>query len=165
LRSSARVQSSAARPTSRPGLVNRPKWIQSASPGSEMAAALEEIFPLAPVLARENREFVARAVGYAARHGVAQFIDVGSGMPASPGVHEIAGLASPDARVAYVDNDPVVISHTAALLTSPGRVAAVPGDARCPRDILASPGLTALIDAGKPFCVILATILDFFEPG
>jgi len=131
----------------------------------EMAAELEGIFPLASVLARENREFLARAVCYAARHGVAQFIDVGSGLPASPGVHEIADLASPDARVAYVDNDPVVISHTAALVARPGRVAAVPGDARRPQDILASPALTALIDTGRPFCVILATILDFFEPA
>jgi hypothetical protein len=131
----------------------------------EMAVELEEIFPLAAVLAREIREFLARAVGYVARQGVTQFIDVGSGMPASPGVHEVAGLVSPDARVAYVDNDPVVISHAAALLTSPGRVAAVPGDARCPGDILASPGLTALIDTSQPFCVILATILDFFEPA
>jgi S-adenosyl methyltransferase len=131
----------------------------------EMAAELEGIFPLAGVLARENREFLARAVGYVARHGAAQFIDVGSGMPASPGIHEIAALASPDARVAYVDNDPLVISHAAALLTSPGRVAAVPGDARRPQDILASPGLTALIDTSRPFCVILATILDFFEPA
>jgi len=56
---------------------------------------------------RENREFLARAVGYVARHGAAQFIEVGSGLPASPGTHEIADLASPGARVAYVDNDPV----------------------------------------------------------
>src|SRR5690242_5627223 len=76
----------------------------------EMAVELEEIFPLAAVLAREIREFLARAVGHVARHGVTQFVDVGSGMPASPGVHEVAGLVSPDARVAYVDNDPVVIS-------------------------------------------------------
>ena len=62
-----------------------------------------------------------------------------------------------------MDNDPVVILHATALLTSPGRVAAVPGDARRPGDILTSPGLTAVIDTSKPFCVILATILDFFE--
>ena len=106
----------------------------------ETAAELEEIFPLAPVLARENREFLARATGYVAGHGVAQFIDVGSGMPATPAVHEIAGLASPDARVAYVDNDPVVISQTATLLTTPDRVAAVPGDARRPGTSWPAPG-------------------------
>jgi hypothetical protein len=131
----------------------------------EAAAEIEEVFPLARVLARENREFLARAVGYVAGCGVGQFIDVGSGLPVSPGVHEVAGLACPDARVAYVDNDPVVISHARALLASPGRVAAVPGDAGRPQDILASPELTALIDTSRPFCVILATILDFFEPA
>ena len=83
---------------------------------------------------------MARATGYVAGHGVAQFIDVGSGMPTTPAVHEIAGLASPDARVAYVDNDPVVISQTATLLTTPDRVAAVPGDASRPRTSWPAPG-------------------------
>jgi hypothetical protein len=131
----------------------------------EKAAELEEILPLARVLARESREFQARAVDYVARQGVVQFIDVGSGMPASPSTHEVALLASPEARVAYVDNDAVVIAHAAALLADPGQVAAVPGDVHRPREILASPELTALIDTSKPFCVILATILDFLEPA
>ena len=129
----------------------------------EAAAKLEEIFPLGAVLARESREFLARAVGYVARCGVTQFIDVGSGLPTSPATHEVAGEVSPDARVAYVDNDPVVIAHAAALLASPGKVAAVPGDASRPGEILASPGLTAVIDTSQPFCVIMATLLDFFE--
>jgi hypothetical protein len=130
----------------------------------EMAAALEKIFPLATALALESREFQARAVEYVARHGVVQFIDVGSGMPASPATHEVASQATPDARVAYVDNDPVVNTHAAALLARPGQVVAVPGDLRGPGDILASPALTALIDLGKPFCVILAMILNFVAP-
>jgi hypothetical protein len=109
-----------------------------------------KVFPLGDVLVRENREFLARAVGYVADRGVAQFIEIGSGLPASPGTHEIAARACPGARVAYVDNDPVVISHVAALLASPGQVAAVPGDLHCPRDILASPELTALIDTTSP---------------
>jgi hypothetical protein len=131
----------------------------------ELTAELREIFALGAVLARESREFQARAVGYAAQRGVSQFIDVGSGLPASPAVHEVAGLASPDARVAYVDNDPVVISHTAALLARPGSIAAVPGDARRPQDILGNPGLAAVIDTSKPFCLILAMILNFVEPA
>jgi hypothetical protein len=131
----------------------------------DKATELEKIFPLAPVLAREGREFQARAVSYVARRGVTQFIDVGSGMPASPSTYEVASLAGPAARVAYVDNDPVVISHTTALLADPGRVTAVAGDARCPRDIMASPALTALIDTTSPFGLILAMILNFIEPG
>ncbi len=100
-----------------------------------------------------------------AGQGVAQFIEVRSGLPASPGTQEIADLAHPGARVAYVDNDPVVISHVAALVSRPGRVAAVPGDVCCPQDILASPGLTALTDTSWPFCVILTMILDFVAPA
>jgi hypothetical protein len=131
----------------------------------EQHAEVMEVFPLAAVLVRENREFLARAVGYVARQGITQFIDVGSGLPASPGIDEIAGLACADARVACVDNDPVVISHTAAILARPGQVAAVAGDVRCPGEILASPELASVIDVGRPFCVILAMILDHVEPA
>ena len=130
-----------------------------------MAAELTEIYPPVAVLARESREFQARAVGYVARQGVVQFIDVGCGMPASPATHEVAALANPGARVAYVDNDEVVISHAAALLARPGQVAAVPGDVRRPQDILAHRELAALIDPGEPFCVILAMVLDFIPPA
>jgi hypothetical protein len=130
-----------------------------------MAAELEEIYPPAVALARDSREFQARAVGYVARQGIAQFIDVGCGMPTSPATHEVATVINPDARVAYVDNDPMVITHTAALLARPGRVAAVPGDVCRPRDILAHGGLTALIDLSEPFCLILGVILDFVRPA
>jgi S-adenosyl methyltransferase len=131
----------------------------------EVAAQLEEILPIVGRLVRESREFVARAVDFVAGQGVTQFIDVGCGMPAGPATHEVALKASPDARVAYVDNDAMVIAHAAALLAHPGEVAAVAGDARSPMDILASPELTALIDPGRPFCVILAFVLDFIDPG
>jgi O-methyltransferase involved in polyketide biosynthesis len=130
----------------------------------EMAAELIKAFPLLAVLARETRDFVARAVGYVAAHGVTQFIDVGCGMPASSSTHEVASQANPRARVAYVDNDPVVISHMAALVARPGQVAAVPGDVRCPADILAEPRLTELIDTSEPFCLVMSIILDFIPP-
>jgi len=128
-------------------------------------AEIVEIFPLAAVLPRENREFLGRAVGYVASQGVVHFIDVGAGLPASPATHEVAGQVSPDARVAYVDNDPLVISHVNALLARPGQVAAVPGDVRHPGDVLTAPELTALIDTSKPFCLILAVVLDYVEPA
>ena len=133
----------------------------------ELVARILEVFPLSGVLVRENRQFLARAVDYVARQGVLQFIDVGSGLPTSPSTHEVAGLVSPDARVVYVDNDPVAISHIAALIASRGRgrVAAVPGDVCRPDAILASSGLTAVIDVTKPFCVILGMVLDFIEPA
>jgi hypothetical protein len=131
----------------------------------ELLARMQEVFPLGATLARENRQFLARAVEYVSRQGVGQFIDVGAGLPINPSTHEVAAQVCPDARVAYVDNDPVVISHTAALLAHDGCVTAVPGDVRHPGSILASPGLTAVIDLGRPFCVILAMILDYVEPA
>jgi S-adenosyl methyltransferase len=133
----------------------------------DLATKMLEVFPLSGVLARENRQFLARAVDYVSGQGVRQFIDVGAGLPASPSTHEVAGQVSPDARVVYVDNDPVVISHATALPASRnhGRVAAVPGDVRDPDAILASPGLTAVIDLDQPFCVILGIVLDFVEPA
>jgi hypothetical protein len=131
----------------------------------ELYAEVQEVFPLGAVLAWENREFLVRAAGYVSRRGVAQFIDIGAGLPVSPGIHEVVSVACPGARVAYVDNDPMVISHIRALLVAPGRVAAVPGDVRRPLEILASPALTGLIDLGKPFCLILAVILDYVEPA
>jgi len=130
----------------------------------EVYAEVVKILPLAAVLARESREFLARAVGYVAGQGVTQFIDVGSGLPTSHAPHEVAALTSPDARVAYVDHDPVVISHVAALPASPDRVAAVLADARRPGELLTSPRLRALIDTTAPFCLILAVVLDYFDP-
>jgi|SRR5215469_7371673 hypothetical protein len=131
----------------------------------ELAARLMEIYPLTGALARENRAFLARAVDAVSRHGVTQFIDVGSGLPTSPNTHEVASGVNKSARVVYVDNDPVVISHARALLAEEGKVAAVPGDARRPEEILASPALAAVIDLDEPACVILAMILHLFEPS
>src|ERR1035437_612692 len=98
----------------------------------ELAAKMLEVYPLAGVLARENRAFLARAIDYVSRQGVGQFIDVGAGLPTSPNTHEVACRVNPDARVVYVDNDPIVISHARALLAADGQVAAAPGDVRPP---------------------------------
>jgi len=76
-------------------------------------------------VARSNREFVGRAVTWAAQQGIRQFIDLGCGLPAPLPVHESARAACPDARIAYVDNDPMAASHTRALL------AYRPGSPRC----------------------------------
>lgn len=131
----------------------------------ELAAKMLEIYPLTRALARENRAFLARAVDFVSRNGVVQFIDVGSGLPTRPNTHEVALRVNPDARVVYVDNDPVVISHTTALLAAQGKVVAMPGDASRPEELLASPELTAMIDLARPVCVVLAMILHFFEPS
>jgi hypothetical protein len=125
------------------------------------AARLLEVYPPIRELARENRQFLTRAVTHVARQGVTQFIDVGTGLPTSPNTHEIAQLADPAARVAYVDNDPVVITHARCLLAKSAGVVAVPGDLRDPDAILGSPELASLIDLAEPVCVLLVAVLHF----
>jgi S-adenosyl methyltransferase len=109
-------------------------------------------FPEVAGLARANRAFLARAVRYVARRGVAQFVDFGAGLPDSPNVREIAREQVPDARVAYVDHDPVVLSHARALLATDENTSVVAGDLRTPALALADPRL------GR---VILACVLHF----
>ena len=122
-----------------------------------------QIYPGIADAVRANRQFVGRAVTWAAREGIGQFIDLGAGLPASPSVHETARAVLPGAHVAYVDNDPVVISHARALLATDDGVAAVPGDLRDPAAVLASEGLTEVIDIRRPACVILALVLHFSD--
>jgi O-methyltransferase involved in polyketide biosynthesis/DNA-binding HxlR family transcriptional regulator len=129
----------------------------------ELSGKITEVLPLAPVLARENRAFLGRAVSYVAAQGIGQFIDAGAGLPTSPAIHEIARSRNPGARVLYVDNDPTVITHSRALLAGEG-VGVAAGDVGDPEAILASPELTSLIDLTQPCCVILASVLHFFAP-
>jgi len=124
------------------------------------------IFPGLRQLVRENRQFIGRAVSWTAGQGIGQFIDVGAGLPTSPSTHESARAVSPGARVAYVDNDPVVVSHARALLADgKNAVAAVQADLRDPAGVLASPELLAVIDPGKPACLILAAVLHLMQAG
>jgi hypothetical protein len=125
------------------------------------AAAVLDRFPEVADVARANRAFLTRAVRHVARQGISQFIDAGTGLPASPNVHEIARETAPDARVVYVDRDPVVLTHARALLAVDDNIAVVAGDVRDPARALADPALTGLIDAGEPVCVILGCVLHF----
>ena len=116
----------------------------------ELAEKMLAVHPASARMARENRQFLGRAVSHVAARGVRQFIDVGAGLPTALNTHDIAQRAAPQARVAYVDNDPVVISHARALLAKSPEVIAVPGDMRDPAGILWDAGLTALIDLAEP---------------
>ena len=90
-------------------------------PGGGRAAI--RAFPGIVLAARANRAFLARAVRYlAADAGIRQFLDIGTGMPAGNNTHEVAQSVAPDSRIVYVDNDPIVLSHARALLTSTARV-------------------------------------------
>ncbi|GAA3650222.1 SAM-dependent methyltransferase [Nonomuraea antimicrobica] len=117
---------------------------------------LTELIPEAVPLARANRAFLQRAVRYVARAGVGQFLDLGSGLPTQGCAHEIA----PEARVVYVDHDPVVGAHAKVLLRrSPGRAFFVQGDLLDPEDVLARAG--EFLDLDRPIGVLLVSILHF----
>jgi pimeloyl-ACP methyl ester carboxylesterase len=82
------------------------------------AEAILKVFPTARMAAQQNRRFLTRAVGFLAEAGVRQFLDVGTGIPTKPNTHEVAQEIDPRSRVVYVDNDPIVLAHARALLTS-----------------------------------------------
>jgi hypothetical protein len=131
----------------------------------ELAQKMLAVHPPSARMARENREFLGRAVSYVAGCGVRQFIDVGAGLPTAVNTHNIAQGVAPDARVAYVDNDPIVISHARSLLAKSPGVIAVPGDMRDPERILADERLMGLIDLTEPTGVILSAVLHFADTG
>jgi hypothetical protein len=120
-----------------------------------MAAA-----PMIPVLARANRAFLVEAVHQMAASGITQYLDIGSGLPTSPNVHEVARALVPEARVVYVDVDPLVVSRALALGHSPG-IAAVRADVRSPEAVFAAPELAELIDFGQPCGLLLVSVLHF----
>jgi S-adenosyl methyltransferase len=124
--------------------------------------AAEKVLAVAPDqrrLARANRAFAIRATRVLAAAGVRQFLDLGTGFPTSPSVHEAAREADPAARVVYVDHDPVVYTHNAALLASDDRVAAVQADIRQPAAVLGHPEVTRLIDFAAPVGVLCVAVL------
>ncbi|NUP37865.1 MAG: SAM-dependent methyltransferase [Streptomyces sp.] len=111
--------------------------------------------------ARANRDFMRRAVGHLAESGVRQFLDIGTGIPTSPNTHEIAQAVAPGARVAYVDNDPIVAAHAAARLLCTGDTAFALADLRDPAELLDMPAVRGLIDFGEPVAVLLVSVLHF----
>jgi predicted O-methyltransferase YrrM len=113
---------------------------------------------------RENRAFLRRVVRYLAREaGISQFLDIGTGIPTSPNVHEVAQDAVPQARVVYVDNDPIVLSHARALLTAgpAGKTAYIDADLRDVDKILNSPDLQETLDLSRPVGLLLIAIMHF----
>ena len=127
---------------------------------ADRAAAIESAaaVPQLPLLARENRAFLRRAVRFCAGAGVTQFLDIGSGLPTADNTHEVAGRAAPEARTVYVDVDPVVVSHARALLATP-LTRAVCGDLTRPGEVLAAAEGTGLVDFARPVAVLLGAVL------
>jgi trans-aconitate methyltransferase len=116
------------------------------------------------VAARENRAFLGRAVQYlAGEAGVRQFLDIGTGLPTAGNVHEVAQRIAPESRVVCADNDPMVLAHARALLTSApeGRTAYVHADLRDPAHILADRQVRDVLDFSQPVALVLVAVLHF----
>jgi S-adenosyl methyltransferase len=119
-------------------------------------------FPEARDGVRENRAFLRNVVRYLAGEvGIRQFLDIGAGLPTQQNVHQVAQEAATDARVVYVDNDPVVCVHGRVLLADTDAVAMVEADLREPERILTDPATQRLIDFSQPVAVLLVAILHF----
>jgi hypothetical protein len=111
---------------------------------------------------RQGRGFMHRAVRYlAAERGIDQFLDLGTGIPTPPNLHEIAQAVTPSARVVYVDNDPIVLTHAEARLigTSSGRIAYLHANLRNPAEVLEAPGFRATLDLSRPVAVSIFMVL------
>ncbi len=123
------------------------------------------IYPQAREIARENRAFLGRVVRYLARQGIRQFLDIGTGIPSPGNTTDVAHEAAPDARVVYVDNDPIVMAHASARLADrdPAHTSIVYGDLRDPHAILNDPRVRSVLDFDQPIAVLLVAVLHFIR--
>jgi hypothetical protein len=131
-----------------------------------LAEHIMEAIPTMRTMAAANRAFLSRAVRYLAEEaGIRQFLDIGTGIPTSPNVHEVAQAVAPDSRVVYVDNDPIVLAHARALLTSQeaGETSFIGADLQQPKSILDHPTLTSTLDLSQPVAVMLVAVLMYFR--
>jgi SAM-dependent methyltransferase len=129
----------------------------------EAAQRVIDLFPDAVPSAVANRAFMRRAVRFTVESGIRQIIDIGTGIPTSPNTHQVAQAVSPDVRVAYVDNDPIVATHAGAHLLGAGNTGFFLGDLRDPESILGHPTIGKLIDMDQPVGLMLVAILHFIR--
>ena len=127
----------------------------------EMAEALLQRAINLRTVARANRRFLGRAVEFLAEAGIRQFLDLGTGLPSHNNVHEVAQRVCSDARVVYVDNDPVVLNHAEALLAGDDSTVVICEDMREPERILAHPDVQRMIDFSEPVAVLFVAVLHF----
>ncbi|RKN51278.1 SAM-dependent methyltransferase [Micromonospora endolithica] len=130
----------------------------------QAADAVLAVAPHVADAARANRAFLRRAVQYALKQGIRQFIDLGSGIPTVGNVHDIAHSVDADARVLYVDVEPVAVAHARALLGVDPRVDVIQADICFPDFIIDNPTTQRLIDLDRPMAVLFVSVLHFI-PG
>jgi hypothetical protein len=130
----------------------------------DAAAAITADWPHLAVSMRVNRTYMARQARFIARElGIRQFLDIGAGLPTAPNLHEVVQSVAPQSRVVYVDNDPMVLVHARALLTSSpeGRTAYLDADLHDPQAIVTSQAVWGTFDPTQPVALSLIAILQF----
>ena len=123
-------------------------------------------WPAMGISMRANRAFMHRVGRFlAAERGIRQFLDIGTGIPTKPNLHEVVQAVAPEARIVYVDNDPIVLAHARALMTSTpqGRTDYIDADMRDPDAILDAPQLRETLDLDQPTALTLIAMLHFIE--
>ncbi|XVQ06983.1 SAM-dependent methyltransferase [Spirillospora sp. CA-255316] len=125
----------------------------------QAAEEMLELAPEIPMMIREARKFLARTVGFLADQGIRQFVDIGCGLPTQGSVHQILKPIAPEAKIVYVDNDPIVTVHGNALIDTRETIRVIQADAREPDALLDHPTLTALIDLEQPTAVVLHSLI------
>jgi SAM-dependent methyltransferase len=129
----------------------------------DVAEHLLEAFPGFKTAAHSNRMWMHRAARYVAERGVTQFLDIGTGIPTSPNLHEVVQKVEPDARIVYADNDPIVLAHSRALLVSSltGKTAYLEADVTDPQAILDSPEVRETLDLSQPVALSLVGVFHY----
>ena len=127
------------------------------------------VFPNAGLVGRANRAVLGRAVRRLAAAGIRQFLDIGSGIPTVGNVHEMAQGVDPQARIMYVDIDPIAVEQSRSLLAGNPRARAIRGDLRDPEAILFDPQVLDFLDFAEPVAVLMVAVLHFLpdsdDPG
>ena len=126
-----------------------------------LAARFGQVVPQMPLIARLTRQFLADTVSQLAANGIRQFLDIGTGLPTMNSVHEVTQSVAPESRVAYVDNDPVVLTHARAMLHNLPGIMIASHDLRDPVAITGDPAIRSLIDFDQPVAVLLIAVLHF----
>jgi hypothetical protein len=130
----------------------------------QAAEAVAEAYPGIFTCARENRAFMHRATRVLAQeHGIRQWLDIGTGIPTEPNVHQVAQSVVPEARVVYADNDPLVLKYAERLMrsTPQGRTTYIEADVNDPDALLTAPELAEVLDLSQPVALSLNALMHF----
>jgi hypothetical protein len=142
------------------GRLDAPFTIESEWLGEKVAAQALLLMPDAPRVALDNRAFLRRVVHHlGGPAGIRQFLDIGSGLPTQWNVHQATKEVAPHARVVYVDNDPMVVAHTQALLAGTANTTVIGADLRQPEEIVTDPTVKEFIDFTRPVGLLLSAIV------